>query len=76
MFGQLMLGGALVAVASRIQCWSTFRRLDRKQVKKVDLPRWEDEGGSPHPDKVADTPAAVIEQAAADGGDGGARTAT
>ena len=64
MFGQLMMGASLVAIASRIQCWSTFRRSDRKLVKHVDLPRWEGEGGSPHPDAVADTPASVIDQAA------------
>jgi hypothetical protein len=56
------MGRLLIAVAGLLyacycaQCWSTARGTDKKRVKRVDIPRWEDEGGSPHPDAQRSAP--------------------
>lgn len=51
----LMAAGIVVAGCAWIQRWSVERR-DRMLVKKVEVPRWEDEGGAPRPDAQIDTP--------------------
>lgn len=54
MIRQLMLAAGLVGLGVSIQGWSSFRRRDLWRVQQVEVPRWEDEGGSPAPDGAAD----------------------
>ena len=49
MRGQFLLAAGLFAVAAFVQRWSTVRQADRRQIRQVDVPRWENEGGAPRP---------------------------
>lgn len=51
--GRLLIVAGLLVACYRAQCWSTARRLKPSRVKRVDIPRWENEGGAPHPDEPA-----------------------
>jgi hypothetical protein len=46
MLGQVAVAIGLVGIGAGLQCWSSAKRQDRKQLIKEDIPRWEDEGGS------------------------------
>ena len=51
----LIAAGLLLFACHKAQCWSTNRREERSRTRRVDIPRWEDEGGSPNPDAMQDT---------------------
>lgn len=60
MIGKLLLAtGGLLAACVALDRRSEGKRADRRRVRRVDLPRWEGEGGSPPPDEVSDTPIGV-----------------
>ena len=48
--GPLVIAASLLAVCYCAQRWSTARRSVASRTKRVDIPRWEGEGGSPAPD--------------------------
>jgi len=57
----LMLAASVIAAFRCLQKWSDERR-DRLMVRTIELPRWEDEGGSPAPETRADTPDPLRDQ--------------
>jgi hypothetical protein len=52
---RLLIAAGLLFACYKAQCWSTKRREAQSRTRRVDIPRWEDEGGSPHPDAMQDT---------------------
>jgi hypothetical protein len=52
MLSRVLAAGTIVLACACIQQWSNGRRRDQQQLRQVDIPRWEDEGGSPPSDPL------------------------